>query len=176
MGFLKFKMNMFILHKSFILCVLLENILCVFVCRLLSSFLHLLFDVTQLPGKKDLFIEADLMSPLDRIANVSTLRVKASNTPLPFIFEEEKLQHLQLLQTFYLYILFAATWSGQTLQSGIQTYYEHFRSVSAALFSLCTFHTHTHTPDGTVWQCDVFYRICFLIRPRIQTVKWICGK
>lgn len=31
--------------------------------------------VSQLPGKKDLFIEADLMSPLDRIANVSTLKV-----------------------------------------------------------------------------------------------------
>lgn len=30
---------------------------------------------TQLPGKKDLFIEPDLMSPLDRIANVSTLKV-----------------------------------------------------------------------------------------------------
>ena len=29
----------------------------------------------QLPGKKDLFIEADLMSPLDRIANVSILKV-----------------------------------------------------------------------------------------------------
>nr|XP_032650095.1 vacuolar protein sorting-associated protein 33B isoform X3 [Chelonoidis abingdonii] len=28
----------------------------------------------QLPGKKDLFIEADLMSPLDRIANVSVLK------------------------------------------------------------------------------------------------------
>uniref|UniRef100_A0A452H1G4 VPS33B late endosome and lysosome associated n=1 Tax=Gopherus agassizii TaxID=38772 RepID=A0A452H1G4_9SAUR len=28
----------------------------------------------QLPGKKDLFIEADLMSPLDRIANVSILK------------------------------------------------------------------------------------------------------
>lgn len=32
--------------------------------------------VTQLPGKKDLFIEADLMSPLDRIASLSTLKVK----------------------------------------------------------------------------------------------------
>lgn len=31
----------------------------------------------QLPGKKDLFIEADLMSPLDRIANVSILKVPA---------------------------------------------------------------------------------------------------
>lgn len=36
--------------------------------------------VLQLPGKKDLFIEADLMSPLDRIANVSILKVPA---PLP---------------------------------------------------------------------------------------------
>ncbi len=41
----------------------------------LSSLLCLPLFVTQLPGKKDLFIEADLMSPLDRIANVSTLKV-----------------------------------------------------------------------------------------------------
>ncbi|KAH0620143.1 hypothetical protein JD844_014776 [Phrynosoma platyrhinos] len=34
----------------------------------------LLFLPPQLPGKKDLFIEADLMSPLDRIANVSILK------------------------------------------------------------------------------------------------------
>lgn len=32
----------------------------------------------KLPGKKDLFIEADLMSPLDRIANVTTLKVRAA--------------------------------------------------------------------------------------------------
>lgn len=38
--------------------------------------------VTQLPGKKDLFIEADLMSPLDRIANVSTLKVNPDVRPL----------------------------------------------------------------------------------------------
>ena len=31
--------------------------------------------ILQLPGRKDLFIDADLMSPLDRIANVSTLKV-----------------------------------------------------------------------------------------------------
>lgn len=31
--------------------------------------------VFQLPGRKDLFIDADLMSPLDRIANVTTLKV-----------------------------------------------------------------------------------------------------
>uniref|UniRef100_A0A7N6B0M3 VPS33B late endosome and lysosome associated n=1 Tax=Anabas testudineus TaxID=64144 RepID=A0A7N6B0M3_ANATE len=35
---------------------------------------QLIYLLEQLPGKKDLFIEADLMSPLDRIANVSTLR------------------------------------------------------------------------------------------------------
>lgn len=34
-----------------------------------------LFICLKLPGKKDLFIEADLMSPLDRIANVTTLKV-----------------------------------------------------------------------------------------------------
>ncbi|XP_058851294.1 vacuolar protein sorting-associated protein 33B-like [Acipenser ruthenus] len=35
---------------------------------------QLIYLLEQLPGKKDLFIEADLMSPLDRIANVSTLK------------------------------------------------------------------------------------------------------
>uniref|UniRef100_A0A452S2E3 VPS33B late endosome and lysosome associated n=1 Tax=Ursus americanus TaxID=9643 RepID=A0A452S2E3_URSAM len=36
---------------------------------------QLIYLLEQLPGKKDLFIEADLMSPLDRIANVSILKV-----------------------------------------------------------------------------------------------------
>ncbi|KAF3833041.1 hypothetical protein F7725_026706 [Dissostichus mawsoni] len=35
---------------------------------------QLIYLLEQLPGKKDLFIEPDLMSPLDRIANVSTLK------------------------------------------------------------------------------------------------------
>uniref|UniRef100_A0A8D3CYQ7 VPS33B late endosome and lysosome associated n=1 Tax=Scophthalmus maximus TaxID=52904 RepID=A0A8D3CYQ7_SCOMX len=35
---------------------------------------QLIYLLEQLPGKKDLFIDADLMSPLDRIANVSTLK------------------------------------------------------------------------------------------------------
>uniref|UniRef100_A0A8C1WYA9 Uncharacterized protein n=1 Tax=Cyprinus carpio TaxID=7962 RepID=A0A8C1WYA9_CYPCA len=35
----------------------------------------LIFLLEQLPGKKDLFIDADLMSPLDRIANVTILKV-----------------------------------------------------------------------------------------------------
>ncbi|NXM40120.1 VP33B protein, partial [Gymnorhina tibicen] len=35
---------------------------------------QLVYLLEQLPGKKDLFIEADLMSPLDRIANVSILK------------------------------------------------------------------------------------------------------
>uniref|UniRef100_A0A3P8XCB1 VPS33B late endosome and lysosome associated n=1 Tax=Esox lucius TaxID=8010 RepID=A0A3P8XCB1_ESOLU len=35
---------------------------------------QLIYLLEQLPGKKDLFIEADLMSPLDRIANVTTLK------------------------------------------------------------------------------------------------------
>ncbi|XP_057575983.1 vacuolar protein sorting-associated protein 33B-like [Hippopotamus amphibius kiboko] len=35
---------------------------------------QLLYLLEQRPGKKDLFIEADLMSPLDRIANVSILK------------------------------------------------------------------------------------------------------
>uniref|UniRef100_A0A452S2D8 VPS33B late endosome and lysosome associated n=1 Tax=Ursus americanus TaxID=9643 RepID=A0A452S2D8_URSAM len=38
---------------------------------------QLIYLLEQLPGKKDLFIEADLMSPLDRIANVSILKVPA---------------------------------------------------------------------------------------------------
>uniref|UniRef100_A0A8C4HQE2 VPS33B late endosome and lysosome associated n=1 Tax=Dicentrarchus labrax TaxID=13489 RepID=A0A8C4HQE2_DICLA len=59
---------------------------------------QLVYLLEQLPGKKDLFIEADLMSPLDRIANVDC------------------------------------------------------PTDSVALLS---------------------YRLCFLIRPRIKTVKWI---
>ncbi|XP_071610120.1 vacuolar protein sorting-associated protein 33B isoform X1 [Heliangelus exortis] len=35
---------------------------------------QLIYLLEQLPGKKDLFIEPDLMSPLDRIANVSILK------------------------------------------------------------------------------------------------------
>uniref|UniRef100_A0A674ETH9 VPS33B late endosome and lysosome associated n=1 Tax=Salmo trutta TaxID=8032 RepID=A0A674ETH9_SALTR len=35
---------------------------------------QLIYLLEQLPGRKDLFIEADLMSPLDRIANVTTLK------------------------------------------------------------------------------------------------------
>ncbi|XP_076204320.1 vacuolar protein sorting-associated protein 33B isoform X2 [Aptenodytes patagonicus] len=35
---------------------------------------QLIYLLEQLPGKKDLFIEADLMSPLDRIANISILK------------------------------------------------------------------------------------------------------
>ncbi|XP_062927093.1 vacuolar protein sorting-associated protein 33B isoform X1 [Mobula hypostoma] len=35
---------------------------------------QLIYLLEQLPGKKDLFIESDLMSPLDRIANVSILK------------------------------------------------------------------------------------------------------
>ncbi|XP_060116200.1 vacuolar protein sorting-associated protein 33B isoform X2 [Heteronotia binoei] len=35
---------------------------------------ELVYLLEQLPGKKDLFLEADLMSPLDRIANVSLLK------------------------------------------------------------------------------------------------------
>ncbi|XP_070809952.1 vacuolar protein sorting-associated protein 33B isoform X4 [Pituophis catenifer annectens] len=44
---------------------------------------QLVYLLEQLPGKKDLFLEADLMSPLDRIANVSILKVMlpAPSTP-----------------------------------------------------------------------------------------------
>ncbi|XP_055087543.1 vacuolar protein sorting-associated protein 33B [Periophthalmus magnuspinnatus] len=72
---------------------------------------QLIFLLEQLPGKKDLFIDADLMSPLDRIANVSTLKQH----------EVDKLYKV-----------------------------EHKAVVSSA------------------------DQLCFLIRPRIQTVKWIC--
>ncbi|NXE95768.1 VP33B protein, partial [Menura novaehollandiae] len=50
---------------------------------------QLVYLLEQLPGKKDLFIEADLMSPLDRIANVSILKhdvdklYKVENRPAP---------------------------------------------------------------------------------------------
>ncbi|XP_034049277.1 vacuolar protein sorting-associated protein 33B [Thalassophryne amazonica] len=66
----------------------------------------------QLPGKKDFFIESDLMSPLDRIANVSTLKKH----------DVDKLYKVDY---------------------------------NKRIFS---------TSD----------QLCFLIRPQIQTVKWIC--
>ncbi|XP_046898013.1 vacuolar protein sorting-associated protein 33B [Hypomesus transpacificus] len=72
---------------------------------------QLIYLLEQLPGKKDLFIEADLMSPLDRIANVTTLKQH----------EVDKLYKVEYKQI-------------------------------------------VSTSD----------QICFLIRPRIQTVKWIC--
>ncbi|XP_075934737.1 vacuolar protein sorting-associated protein 33B isoform X2 [Anarhichas minor] len=72
---------------------------------------QLIYLLEQLPGKKDLFIEADLMSPLDRIANVSILKQH----------EVDKLYKVE---------------------------YKPVVSTSDQL--------------------------CFLIRPRIQTVKWIC--
>uniref|UniRef100_A0A668AX03 VPS33B late endosome and lysosome associated n=1 Tax=Myripristis murdjan TaxID=586833 RepID=A0A668AX03_9TELE len=71
---------------------------------------QLIYLLEQLPGKKDLFIEADLMSPLDRIANVSTLKQH----------EVDKLYKVE---------------------------YKPVVSTSDQL--------------------------CFLIRPRIQTVKWV---
>uniref|UniRef100_A0A3P9LXH3 VPS33B late endosome and lysosome associated n=1 Tax=Oryzias latipes TaxID=8090 RepID=A0A3P9LXH3_ORYLA len=72
---------------------------------------QLVYLLEQLPGKKDLFIESDLMSPLDRIANMSTLK-----------------QHdiVKLYKVEY---------------------------------------------KATVSLSD---QLCFLIRPRIRTVKWIC--
>lgn len=72
---------------------------------------QLIYLLEQLPGKKDLFIEGDLMSPLDRIANVSTLKQH----------EVDKLYKVE---------------------------YKPVISTSDQL--------------------------CFLIRPRIKTVKWIC--
>uniref|UniRef100_A0A452S2F9 VPS33B late endosome and lysosome associated n=1 Tax=Ursus americanus TaxID=9643 RepID=A0A452S2F9_URSAM len=45
---------------------------------------QLIYLLEQLPGKKDLFIEADLMSPLDRIANVSILKVPSNRWPMAF--------------------------------------------------------------------------------------------
>ncbi|XP_056134403.1 vacuolar protein sorting-associated protein 33B isoform X2 [Lampris incognitus] len=72
---------------------------------------QLIYLLEQLPGRKDLFIEADLMSPLDRIANVTTLKEH----------EVDKLYKVEYKPIF-------------------------------------------STSD----------QLCFLIRPRIQTVKWIC--
>ncbi|XP_068617048.1 vacuolar protein sorting-associated protein 33B [Brachionichthys hirsutus] len=74
---------------------------------------QLIYLLEQLPGKKDLFIDADLMSPLDRIANVSTLKQHE-------VDKLYKVQHKPIVST------------------------------SDQLF--------------------------FLIRPRIQTVKWICDE
>ncbi|XP_066510806.1 vacuolar protein sorting-associated protein 33B [Hoplias malabaricus] len=71
---------------------------------------QLIYLLEQLPGKKDLFIDADLMSPLDRIANVTTLKQH----------EVDKLYKVE------------------------------FKPV-----------------------VSVSDQLCFLIRPRIQTVKWI---
>lgn len=48
-----------------------------------------MLSLLQLPGKKDLFIEADLMSPLDRIANVSILKVPALFSGSPVLFPLE---------------------------------------------------------------------------------------
>ncbi|KAL1007521.1 hypothetical protein UPYG_G00087890 [Umbra pygmaea] len=72
---------------------------------------QLIFLLEQLPGMKDLFIESDLMSPLDRIANVTTLKEH----------EVDKLYKVE------------------------------YKSIVS-------------TSD----------QLCFLIRPRIKTVKWIC--
>eukprot|EP00063_Salmo_salar_P008230 XP_013983065.1 PREDICTED: vacuolar protein sorting-associated protein 33B-like isoform X4 [Salmo salar] len=72
---------------------------------------QLIYLLEQLLGRKDLFIEADLMSPLDRIANVTTLKQH----------DVEKLYKVE---------------------------YKPIVSTSDQL--------------------------CFLIRPRIKTVKWIC--
>uniref|UniRef100_A0A3B4CZD6 Vacuolar protein sorting-associated protein 33B n=1 Tax=Pygocentrus nattereri TaxID=42514 RepID=A0A3B4CZD6_PYGNA len=71
---------------------------------------QLIYLLEQLPGKKDLFIDADLMSLLDRIANVTTLKQH----------EVDKLYKVELKPI-------------------------------------------VSTSD----------QLCFLIRPRIQTVKWI---
>ncbi|XP_061671711.1 vacuolar protein sorting-associated protein 33B isoform X3 [Syngnathoides biaculeatus] len=73
---------------------------------------QLVYLLEQLPGKKDLFIEADLMSPLDRIANVSILKQH----------DVDKLYKVE------------------------------YKSIIS-------------TSD----------QLCFLIRPRIRTVTWICG-
>lgn len=40
---------------------------------------------------------------------------------------------------------------------------------------LTELYPHTWRAHLTMWRCS-FSRLCFLIRPRIQTVKWICGK
>ncbi|OXB77594.1 UNVERIFIED_CONTAM: hypothetical protein H355_002903, partial [Colinus virginianus] len=56
---------------------------------------QLVYLLEQLPGRKDLFIEPDLMSPLDRIANVSVLKqhevdklYRVENRPAPSASEQ----------------------------------------------------------------------------------------
>lgn len=109
----------------------------------------------QLPGKKDLFIEADLMSPLDRIANVSTLKVNIISWYPSHLWFWRTLEKTLLyqcpLQTFCLVFFVAATWSRQTLQSGIQTCYKHFRPVSHEPFILITLHSY-YTNTHLMWQ------------------------
>lgn len=143
----------------------------------LSSLLYLSLVVTQLPGKKDLFIEADLMSPLDRIANVSTLRVTYSANLLTFYIEKLCWKNLQLQQLFQTFCFFLQQHEVDKLY---KVEYKPITSTSdqwgPALFILCTFYTHTWWDCLTTWHYSVSYRLCFLIRPRIQTVKWICGK
>uniref|UniRef100_A0A8D0PGF5 VPS33B late endosome and lysosome associated n=2 Tax=Sus scrofa TaxID=9823 RepID=A0A8D0PGF5_PIG len=67
---------------------------------------QLIYLLEQLPGKKDLFIEADLMSPLDRIANVSILKVPApspqwTRVPLSLISSFACDEQYQLLKRDY---------------------------------------------------------------------------
>lgn len=54
-------------------------------CRCVAKMCLLCLLIHQLPGKKDLFIDADLMSPLDRIANVTTLKVGVIKSGFTFI-------------------------------------------------------------------------------------------
>lgn len=94
------------------------------------------------------------MSPLDRIASLSTLKVKLlqlffkalaavrscaiNNNPNIFHCAPATLSLSSL----------PATWSGQTLQSRTQTYQQHLWAVSPCRLRTNTqAHTHTNTPD-----------------------------
>lgn len=79
--------------------------------------------IAQLPGRKDLFIEADLMSPLDRIANVSILKVPRGGRPgagVPLLPADSPTPRP------------AAARGGQAVQGGEPARTQHQRPVSAA--------------------------------------------
>lgn len=79
-------------------------------------------DRPQLPGRKDLFIEPDLMSPLDRIANVSVLKVPrglGSGPGVPALPADSPAPRP------------AAARGGQAVQGGEPAGPQHQRSVSA---------------------------------------------
>ncbi len=99
--------------------------------------------VLQLPGKKDLFIDADLMSPLDRIANVTILKVwnhvihfRRKYWHAVYLNDQHFISSLNIINiqmwihTLMILHLISATWSRQTVQSWAQANCQQFGPVS----------------------------------------------